>query len=289
MNATDPARSGLEPVGDGAMWLDRDYQPPLEQAGLLNFDAVMATSEGRCMRALVDRENWRLDLHVGCSRPRGMFLKKHHVRSLWSRFRARLGNGPGATPGRVEAENVRRLTAEGIDVMRLVAYGEKLHPNGLLESFVITEELAGFTPLDEFLRRRFPDQQAESGRRRDRDLDRLIRQVADVTRRFHAAGYNHRDLYCCHFFIKEPRPGEFEIRMIDLQRVQHRQRFRRRWLVKDLAQLAWSLPWDRIKCTQRLAFIRYYLGIERLRPRDKRLIRQILAKQQFMARKLGVA
>jgi hypothetical protein len=77
--------------------------------------------------------------------------------------------------------------------------------------------------------------------------------------------------------------------MIDLQRVQRRRRFRRRWLVKDLAQLAWSAPGDRIKCTQKVAFMRHYLGVGKLRPAHKRLIRRVLAKQRAMQRKLGVA
>lgn len=283
----DPAGTGLEPAGDGAMWCDPDFQPPLEQAGLDGFDAVMATDQGHCMRALSDRENWRLDLAGEGGRSRRVYLKKHHVRTLASRLRARMGGEPGPTAGRVEAENVRRLTAEGIDVMRLVAYGQKLRGDGLVESFVITEDLAGYLPLQEFLRVRFPPRSAAVPATRDPDLERLILEVAEVARRFHEAGYNHRDLYCCHFYIREPVRGQFEIRLIDLQRVQHRTRFRRRWLVKDLAQLAWSAPPDRIGCTHRLLFMRHYLGVRKLRARDKRLIRQVMAKQQFLARKLG--
>ena len=112
--------------------------------------------------------------------------------------------------------------------------------------------------------------------------------MAAVARRFHAAGYNHRDFYCGHFFVREPARGKFEIRLIDLQRVQRRRRFRRRWIVKDLAQLVWSAPRDRIACTHKLAFMRYYLGVDKLRPADKRLIREVMAKQQVMERRLGV-
>ena len=122
---------------------------------------------------------------------------------------------------------------------------------------------------------------------RDHNLDRLIRQLALVVRQFHAAGYNHRDLYCCHFFVKEPVRGRFEVRLIDLQRVQRRRLFRRRWIVKDLAQLAYSAPADQIKCTHKMAFIRHYLGVRKLTAADKRLIRQVLAKQQRMQRRLG--
>jgi len=286
--SSDPAETGLQPAGDGQMWLDARVEPQLQQAGLTDFDAVMATLDGRCLRALKDRENWRLSLQEGQQQTSGVYLKKHHVRTWLTRLRARLGTGPGETAGRVEAKNVGALTANGIEVMRLLAYGEKLHADGLLESFVLTEELENYIDLHTFLHHRFPPLSVRASAARDRDLAQLIHEVARVARKFHKAGFNHRDLYCGHFFIRERVPGEFHIRLIDLQRVQHRRRFRRRWVVKDLAQLAWSAPRGRIKCTDKLAFIRSYLGVEKLRPADKRLIRAVLAKQQVMQRRLGI-
>ena len=126
--------------------------------------------------------------------------------------------------------------------MDVVAYGEQLLPDGLVESFVLTEELHGYVELDRFLRTRFPAPRPGSAAPRDPDLTRLVRQLAALVRRFHQSGFNHRDLYCCHFFLREPSPGQFQIKLIDLQRVQHRRWLRRRWLVKDLAKLAWSAP-----------------------------------------------
>ena len=39
--------------------------------------------------------------------------------------------------------------------MPLVGYGEKLDGDGTLQSFLLTEELAGYAELQDFLRRRF--------------------------------------------------------------------------------------------------------------------------------------
>ena len=152
----DPARTGLKPAGDGKMWWDDRFRPPLCQAGLGSFSAVMASLAGECLRALEDRENWHLELGGPDEQPYGVYLKKHHVRTWRSRLRAKLGVGPGETAGRIEAQNVGSLTADGIGVMNLVAYGEKLHRNGLVESFVLTEELEGYTELSQFILRRFP-------------------------------------------------------------------------------------------------------------------------------------
>src|SRR5690606_27146294 len=115
----------------------------------------------------------------------------------------------------------------------------------LLESFILTEELQGFTQLDHFLQKRFPPLEGNRAAPRDPHLMKLIAEVASVAAKFHRLGYNHRDLYCCHFFIKETEPGEFKVNLIDLQRVEHRRHFRSRWLVKDLGQLAYSAPAER--------------------------------------------
>jgi len=269
------------------MWLDQQFRPQLRQAGLDGFDEVMGTHKGRCLRELRIRENWYLPAAEARQKYRGLYLKKHHIRTWTSRLRAWLGIGPGHTAARAEVQNCRCLTANGIEVMRVVAYGEKLHANGLLESFLLTEELHGYTELRHFLRQRFPPP-PDHITARDRELDRLICQVAQLARRFHDAGYNHRDFYCCHVLVKEQPRGQFDVRVIDLQRMQRRRWFRLRWLVKDLAQLAWSLPRDRIRCTHKLAFMRHYLGVKKLRSSHKWLIRLVLLKQRLMEWKLGI-
>ena len=67
-----------------------------------------------------------------------MYLKKHRA-ALGRRGSPRssaLASPP--SPGRVEAENALALQSLGIDVMPLMAYGEKLHADGRLESFLLT-------------------------------------------------------------------------------------------------------------------------------------------------------
>ncbi len=274
-------------VGDGCMWIDERFCARLDADGRNRFQHFMETLDGDCMRALKDRENWRLRMDG-----QTVYLKKHHICTWASRLRARLGLGPGETAARTEARNVRHLARDGIDAMTLIAFGERLARDGLLESFLLTEDLRGYVQLDHFIAKRFPLRELHRSMPRESqvtlDMKALIAEVARVARRFHEAGYNHRDLYCCHFFIKEPEAGRFLVRLIDLQRVQQRRRFRRRWIVKDLAQLAYSAPRERVKCTHKMAFVRAYLGVQKLRPRDKRLIRAVLAKQQLMELKQGI-
>ncbi|HWA99062.1 MAG TPA: lipopolysaccharide kinase InaA family protein [Pirellulales bacterium] len=268
------------------IWIAPPFRRSLQSAGLETFDDVMNATSGTKLRAVATRENWRFDLPAVEDRPRGAYLKKHRVPKWSLRLRSWLRLAPRISDGRQEAENIAALERDGIPAMRLIAFGERLTAAGRLDSFVLTEALEGFTQLDHYLRRRFAPRSASPGPR-DRSLSQLIDRVADVARRFHACGYNHRDLYCCHFFIREAEPDEFCVRLIDLQRVQQRRWFRRRWIVKDLAQLSYSAPIERLGPTQRMAFIKRYLGVRKLGPADKRLIRSVLAKHDRMQRRLG--
>ena len=271
----------------GTFWVDPEFRELLERAGWSCFSVVMAAVDGQCHRALPDRENWCFELFDESGHGCRFYLKKHRARGLQSWFRARLRLPPSSTPARIEMENVARLHDAGIESVRVVAVGEHFSADGTSESFLLTEELTGFLELPAFLHSRFAARPAVVAGGRNRDLDRLILGIAEVTQKFHRAGYNHRDLYGGHFFVREPRPGAFEIRLIDLQRVQQRRFFRRRWVIKDIAQLAWSLPAAYIGCRDRMAFMRHYLGVSKLRPRDKRLVREILARHERMQRKLG--
>ena len=262
---------------DANMWIAPRYREMLEKAGLGRFEAVMNTQAGRCLRVLPDRENWHL---------RGMYLKKHRARTWVTRIAAALGAASPPSPGRVEADRALALQALGISVMPLMAYGEKLHADGRLESFLLTEELQGYCELQELIQQRFPSRAAASARLDDISvLRRLIVQVADIARRFHATGFNHRDFYCCHFLVKETSPDQFDVRLIDLQRVQRRRWFRRRWIVKDLAQLASMSPDDRVGRREKILFLRTYLGVGKLRPQDKRLVRDVLHKLSLIRRR----
>jgi hypothetical protein len=262
------------------MWIAERHYETLEDAGLAEFDEVMASTSGRCLRVLPDRENWYLQ--------GGMYLKKHRARTWRTRIAAAFGAGSPPSPGRVEAHRALALQALGIDAMPLMAYGEKLHADGRLESFLLTEELQGYCELQEFIQRRFPAPGKPSPLPAPRSLPvlrQLIVQVAGIARRFHAAGFNHRDFYCCHFLVKEMSPGRFDVRLIDLQRVQRRRWFRRRWIVKDLAQLASMSPDDQVGCREKVLFLRTYLGVRKLRPRDKRLVRKVLGKLSLIRRR----
>jgi heptose I phosphotransferase len=118
------------------------------------------------------------------------------------------------------------------------------------------------------------------GRKRE-----LVRQIARLVRRFHRAGFYHRDLYLCHIFVRDER-GRFTLYLIDLQRVRQKRpgQVGRRWLVKDLAALEYSASGGIVTRTDRVRFVREYLGVKRLDGAAKELVRSVTAKSGRIAR-----
>jgi len=260
------------------------FQHLLRSHGLNSVTEFLQTDRGEMLRRLPDRENWRIDLRGPKDQGCHAYLKKHrpHQPSL---FKPSWISSSEVSPGEVEAENIRALEAYDIPTMTLIAHGKRVEDNGRQESFVLTEELKNFQQLDLFLEERF----GAATDPRDPNLKKLLNAVAEVASRFHAAGFNHRDFYTCHFFVKEQSTPDvrFEVRLIDLQRVQRRKHSLRRWIVKDLAQLAYSSPKRLIDCGMRMRFVKRYFAIHKLGPAEKKLIRSVVAKENFMKWKLG--
>ena len=79
------------------------------------------------------------------------------------------------------------------------------------------------------------------------------------------------------------------MRLIDLQRVQHRTRFRGRWIVKDLAQLAYSAPRDYRELQPQVGIFQGLSGRREARPQDKRLLRSVLREAMVHGTETGTA
>lgn len=260
--------------------VDPAFAALLKRHGLGDCDALCDTECGTLLRRLPQRENWRLDLAEEDG-TRRLYLKKHRVRTFATRWRAWFGFSPPSSAARTEAETTTRLAELGVPTMTVVAYGERLRPDGTFVAAFLSDELRGFEQLDLFLPNRFRSPT-------DVDLRRLILSVADVARRFHTLGFNHRDFYTCHIFIREDDPGVFAVHLIDLQRVQKWPKaLRGRWRLKDLAQLAYSSDPRLIRASDRLRFFLHYLGSERLSARSKRFARRILRKAAALEVKHG--
>lgn len=204
---------------------------------------------------------------AGGSEP--IYLKKY-LRLPWSlRWLAPLAKFPGPH----ELRLLRTAAALGIHVPQPVFAGaDRQHA---CRSFLAVRELSGFEPLHEYIPRRF-SQIPAAGDVAHRQA--LSRRIADIARRLHAARWYHRDFYLCHLFIRVTgsAPDAFELAMIDFGRLLHSHRAR--WQIKDLAELLFSADVSGITRTDRLRFLKHYLGQPRLDAASRRLARRLERK-----------
>ena len=231
-------------------------------AGQNVFQAVDAL-EGTVLRALEGRRTLRTDI-AGC----GYYAKIHHgigwgeiFKNLFSLRLPVLGAGN-------EWRALRRLMALGVDTMRPVAFGERGSNPARQHSFILTEELAPTISLEDYCRDWTAVPPVPTVKRA------LIRRVAEMARRMHRGGINHRDFYLCHFLLHLPVDECMpKLSLIDLHRAQVRQRVPRRWRDKDLAALYFSALDIGLTRRDLLRFLRVYFA---------RPLRQVLAEERAL-------
>jgi len=139
-----------------------------------------------------------------------------------------------------EYQAIGRLNELGVETMIVAAFGRTGWNPCSERSFLITEALEPTEPLDEYCNPRVLAAMGVSERRS------LVRRLARISRTLHDSGVNHRDYYLCHFLLNTSEEyagvpvSERPIYLIDLHRVQIRNRTPRRWRHKDLSALYYS-------------------------------------------------
>ncbi len=262
-----------ESLGD--LWVARDYADLFRGHGLTSLDALFGVEANvRLDKPGLPpwRERLRLDLDGGDGRTAVFFLKRYRSPPPGAqRERIRAGARTHGTAW-IEWKWARRLAADGVACARPVVFGEAMSGGRERCSAVMLESAPG-----ESLER-WAAEEAE------RCTRLFLAAVAAFVRRFHAAGYVHRDLYLCHIFFDASAPEGRQLRLIDLQRMKRPVLFKARWMVKDLAALNYSTPPRVATRTDRVRFLRIWLGTRRLGARGKRMARRICAKTDRIGR-----
>ena len=238
-------------------YIKESHRDLLQQNGLDRFPDFVTFQGGKVLKQLPSRTILKIEL-PSREGMKTFFLKRHRgVLRIGDIVRTFL-SGFHCSWGRKEWEVIQAFQKLGIPTLVPVAAGEKVSWFWQ-ESFLMTEELKGFQPLDKFLQSYFvpplPPEKIIEKRA-------IIYEVAQIARVMHKAGFNHRDFYCCHIFINRMDSRHRHWCVLDLQRVDRRRWFRRRWIVKDLAALNYSAQPRIITRTDRLRFLRHYLDVK---------------------------
>ena len=190
-----------------------------------------------------------------------VYLKRHYRLSRWRGLLGVVRPGRPWSPGLEEWHNLEYARSQGIPVPRGMAVGESLGPWGRLQGFLAVEELAGMIGLHEAvpLAARTLEPAAF-----DRWKRGLIDEVARLSRELHRRRAFHKDLYFCHFYIREqdtdtpPSNWVGRVVMIDFHRLGIHPIAWAWWQAKDLAQLWHSSDVPGVTDRDRLRFWRAY-------------------------------
>jgi tRNA A-37 threonylcarbamoyl transferase component Bud32 len=190
--------------------ISSEYRDLLKSLALETSEQVFSDPRLRVWRDLEDRDNSTLDATL----PGGRAIRLHVKRD----------KGKRREPMSLEAAGIMLLGDAGVSSAPLVAHGFLGE-----RTFVITENLDGYSSADRLM---------ETGAPR---LP-IFRAMAGLAARLHKSGLHHRDLYANHFYLRPSEHGGYDVRLIDSARVKRLPRwFRERWIVKDVAQLLFSV------------------------------------------------
>jgi hypothetical protein len=237
--------------------------------GLTSFDSIVTLFEGSdrsgAARVLVKQQT----LEPPGQPPMTVFYKQYeHGSGSW-KFLGR------ASKARREFENYSVFARLDVACAQRLAWGEQRDGLGRLRrAFIITRAIPGALHLIDFVAKHCPKRTAPSAKAM---RSALGRQLADMTRRIHDAGFFHHDLVWRNILVTfEPSAGP-ELWWIDCPRGRFDSwsPWRQRRRLRDLASLDKSAS-KYCSRGERVAFIKHYLRKPKLDPEAKQLIRDAL-------------
>jgi len=252
------------------LWVDDPYRPLLAQLGLTSLAALRARLGIREVgpRRAVEVQPHELTAPDGSRL--AVFAKHYAYPSPCWAFLGR------RSKARCEYQNYAVFKSLGIPCADRIACGEWRDGLGRLRgALILTRAIPQALTLIDFWETQCPTRVTASARHLRVSLRR---QLAAMTRRIHTAGFSHHDLVWRNVLVTGQPPAGPQLWWIDCPRG----RFsrwplgRRRRQLKDLASLDKRAARHASR-GERLAFVLDYLGLSRLNPEAKRLIRDTLA------------
>ncbi|MCB1865492.1 MAG: lipopolysaccharide core heptose(I) kinase RfaP [Chromatiales bacterium] len=235
------------------LWLDDTFEKTLPRDGAtidyfmaLDGEVVRHQDRRRTVRAQIGAEFFYVKTHRG-ARVREILKNLFYLRLP-------------VIGARTEWTAIQRFRASGIPTVEMVAYGAKGRNPLTQRSLVVTRALEDTIALDRYCEQWRDTPPAFVEKRA------LVDELAAISRRMLLGGMNHRDYYLGHFLLARDsieglrRGAPPRVYLIDLHRVQIRGKTPRRWLVKDLGSLYFSVMHFGITRRDLLRFIVRFTG-----------------------------
>jgi heptosyltransferase-2 len=264
-----------------SFFIDREYQTALSEAGLTSIEEVFSFDSAKNLaKSNLASYRSRLQFEINYPEPTSstkVFMKRYDCPPVIVQLRNWLSHHNHRSEAFREFDAVNKLTERGINTPKVIGYGEQRNAFFETRSFIIIEKIPDAESLERKLPNCFegPANIEKLEQRRD-----FIVQAAHFIKKFHDTNNRHRDLYLSHIFYDEK--GKFYL--IDLARVFRPILMRKRFQIKDIAQVYYSAPGKHFSRTDRMRFYMTYVAKDKLRRKDKAFIRKVINKAEQMAR-----
>lgn len=219
------------------------YRLLLEENQLGRFDSLWALQAELAEKPNERRKGWseavKYRLRIPDGGDCGIFIKRQQNHKTWHPFHP----FSGVPTLYREWKNIRSLVKIGVSAPEVLYYGEKRQKSGATRAILVSRELEGYIPFDEWMH---SDEAGDLTNRRA-----VFQTIAKAVKKIHANHFQYSCLYPRHILIKSqknlPEPDKipvFDFRFIDLEKMRKRL-FRFRASVSDLEQLHRRFKWDR--------------------------------------------
>lgn len=251
------------------LYSDPAYGARLRACGLDTVGRILNCIEGRVAAWSRSTET----LHVpGPDGLPGFYVKRYLFPDWSKRIRGALrGTFFGPHRGRAEFQALNTMRNVGVPAVRPVAYGSRRQAHFLTACFLITEEVPDAENLTTAATA------VASGRRRldKRSRAAWLRGLAEALADMHAKGVSHGNLFWRNVLVREGPAGQPEFFFLDARPMRPWERVAGApWWLRELAQMYVSARPFTTR-TERLRFLRHYLGPGRLSPTLKTQVRQL--------------
>lgn len=133
---------------------------------------------------------------------------------------------------------LNQLQKNGVSVAKPVAYADQMGWPPSRRSFIVMQAIENFIQMDDVFNEGYWTKITRQ------QQDKLIIEVARMTRAMHQQGVNHRDCYLCHFLLDrrwlENSDEVPPISLIDFHRARVKKPFPEKWRSKDIGALYYS-------------------------------------------------
>ncbi|MFO0910262.1 MAG: lipopolysaccharide kinase InaA family protein [Isosphaeraceae bacterium] len=259
---------------DVGWWVRADRECTLLGPTGLRFDEWQEQGRLRVIKKGPHRIVYRVELDEG-----PVYVKHYLVPGLPAKLRQWFRRGKGRNEGR----RTKYLNEIGIPTITPIALGEQRKRKFLFENYLVTPEIPGAVPLDEFVERILPGWPEA---RRTRMRQRLSAALAELTARLHNAGFVHRDFHAGNILVRFGDDDRPVLAMIDLDALRVVRRLTWAEAGHNLALLDHYF-WLRSGRSDRMRFLKHYLVGRRSAPPDRRAFaREIERATRAWAEKL---